>query len=112
MGRQCHVADLPHCNKKCWPQIESHFVTHTRSTAGKHFSDGSMFVKSKKKLAYRLPSGVEVSEGVGDVAGHADNNGPFAAQVFDHDGRQEHGGDDDGGVDDAQRRHTHPLLCI
>lgn len=63
-------------------------------------------------LAYGLPSGVEVSEGVGDVAGHADNNGPFAAQVFDHDGRQEHGGDDDGGVDDAQGRHTHPLLCI
>lgn len=59
-----------------------------------------------------LPSWVEVSNGVGDIAGHADNNRPFTAQIFDHDGRQEHGGDDDGGVDDTQGRHTHPLLCI
>lgn len=59
-----------------------------------------------------LPSGEEISDGVGDVAGHAHHNGPFAAQIFDHDGRQEHGGDDDGGVDDTQGRHPHPLLCI
>lgn len=59
-----------------------------------------------------LPSWVEVSKGVGHVAGHAGNNGPFTAQIFDHDGRQEHGGDDDGGVDDAQRRDAHPLLCV
>lgn len=59
-----------------------------------------------------LPSGEEVSDGVGDVAGHAHDNGPFTAQVFDHDGRQEHGGDDDGGVDNTQGRHPHPLLRI
>lgn len=59
-----------------------------------------------------LPSRVEVSERVWHVAGHARHNGPFTAQVFDHDGRQEHGGDDDGGVDDTQRRHAHPVLCI
>lgn len=59
-----------------------------------------------------LPSRQEVSQGVGDVAGHAQHDGPFTAQVFDHDGRQEHGGDDDGAVDDAQRGHAHPLLCI
>lgn len=59
-----------------------------------------------------LPSRVEVPKGVGDVAGHANDDGPFTAQIFDHDGRQEHGGDDDGGIDDAQRRHSHPLLCI
>lgn len=68
---------------------------------------------SHGKMADRpLPSRVEVSEGVGEVAGHASNNAPFAAQVFDHDGRQEHGGDDDGGVDDAQRGHAHPLLGV
>lgn len=49
-----------------------------------------------------LPSRVEVSKGVGDIAGHAHNNGPFTAQIFYHNRRQKHGGDDDGGVDDAQ----------
>lgn len=63
-------------------------------------------------LTDSLPSRVEVSEREGHVAGHADHNGPFTAQIFDHDGRKEHGGDDDGGIDDAERRHTHPLLCI
>ena len=58
------------------------------------------------------PSGIEVSKGVGDVAGHADHHGPLTAQVLDHDGGQEHGGDDDGGVDDTQRRHAHPLLRV
>lgn len=63
-------------------------------------------------LSCWLPSWEEVSHWVGHVAGHASHNGPFAAQVFDHDGRQEHGGDDDGGVDDAQRDHAHPLLWV
>lgn len=59
-----------------------------------------------------LPSRVEVSERIGDVAGHPHDDAPLTAQVFDHDGREEHGGDDHGGVDDAQRGHTHALLCI
>lgn len=61
---------------------------------------------------WTLPSRVEVSKRVGNVAGHSSHDGPFTAQVLDHDGGQEHGGDDDGGVDDAQRCYTHPLLCI
>ena len=59
-----------------------------------------------------LPSWVEVSEGVGDVTDHPGDDGPFTAQILDHDWRQEHGGDDDGGVDDAQRGHAHPILRI
>ena len=59
-----------------------------------------------------LPAGVEVSKRVGDVAAHGDHDGPLAAQVLDEDGRQEHGGQDDGRVDDAQRGHAHPCLRI
>ena len=59
-----------------------------------------------------LPAGVEVSKRVGDVAAHRDHDGPLAAQVLDEDGRQEHGGQDDGRVDDAQRGHAHPCLRI
>lgn len=59
-----------------------------------------------------LPAGVEVSKRVGDVAAHGDHDGPLAAQVLDEDGRQEHGGQDDGSVDDAQRGHAHPCLRI
>lgn len=64
------------------------------------------------KVIGAVPSRIEVSDRVGHVARHADHDGPLAAQVLDHDGGQEHGGDDDGGVDDAQRSHAHPLLCI
>jgi len=59
-----------------------------------------------------LPSRKEVSTRVGHIAGHAGHNGPFTTQVLDHDGGEEHGGDDDGGIDDAQRGHPHPVLCI
>ena len=59
-----------------------------------------------------LPAGVEVSKRVGDVAAHRDHDSPLAAQVLDEDGRQEHGGQDDGSVDDAQRCHAHPCLRI
>lgn len=59
-----------------------------------------------------LPSGVEVPQRVGDVAGHPQHQAPLTAQVFDHDGGDEHGGDDHGGVDDAQRGYAHPLLRI
>lgn len=67
---------------------------------------------SDEWLTDELPSRVKVSKGVGHVAGHAHTDSPFTAQVLDHDWGQEHGGDDDGGVNDAQRRHTHSFLCI
>lgn len=49
----------------------------------------------------QLPARVEVPEGVGDIASHGGHNCPFAAQVFDENVRQEHGGYDDGSVDNT-----------
>ena len=76
----------------------------------------SQTMRRMDRGAYRQtgasPSRIEVSKGVGDIAGHADHDGPLAAEVLDHYGWQEHGGDDDGGVDDTQRCHPHPLLRI
>lgn len=45
------------------------------------------------------PSREEISKGIADIACHADEDGPFTAQVLDHDGGQEHGGQNDGSVD-------------
>ena len=59
-----------------------------------------------------LPARVEVPKRVCDIATHRGHNCPFAAQVFDEDVRQEHGGYDDGGIDDTQRDHAHALLSI
>lgn len=58
------------------------------------------------------PSREEISKRIADVAGHADEDGPFTAQVFDHDGGQKHGGQNDGSVDDAQRDNAHPFLGV
>ena len=45
--------------------------------------------------------GVELRGDVGGVAGDADHQGPLHRQLLDHDGGDEHAGEDQGGVEDS-----------
>lgn len=59
-----------------------------------------------------VPVGVEVAQGEHHVAAHGAHDGPLAATPLDEDGWEEHGGQEDRGVECAERRHPQALLTV
>ena len=56
--------------------------------------------------------GVELRGDVGGVAGNADDQGPLHRQLLDHDGGDEHAGEDQGGVEDGLRARAQSVHLL
>lgn len=59
-----------------------------------------------------LPAWIKVSYGIYHITCHASKDGPFASQVPDDCGGDEHGGQDDRGEGDAVRGQAHAFISI